>query len=130
MAERRRVDQRLIESNPRLWDEVLTIDHQVRSAIDWGLQVSDAHASHPCGENWCQRCSLPDPSTIERCVSYMDAFFQLCTRVDVARANQLAAIAFLFVHQHAYLELRRLAAAAKEHHGRHGCHLPWCLDIN
>jgi len=128
MAESRNIDRRFLDSNPGLWAEIQKIDYQVRNAINWGLQVTWCHESHPCGENWCQR-SLPDPSVIERCVDYLDAFFHVCENVDVTRANHLAALALLYLHQKVMLPLHYLASAAKLHHGQHGCHLPWCLDM-
>jgi len=130
LEDRRRtdIDQRLLDSNPQLWTRILKVDHQVRSVANWGLQVSDAHSSHPCDEN-CERW-LPDPSVIEKCVNYMDAFFHVCKNVDIVRANQLAAIALMFLSQNFSLTLQYLESAAKRHHGQHGCRLPWCLDIN
>jgi len=127
MAEQRNINRRLLDSNPGLWAEILKLDRQVCSAINWGLQVTWCHASHPCGEN-CQR-SLPDPTVIQKCVDYLNAFFHVCENVDVTRANHLAALALLYLHQKVSLDLHYLATAAKRHHGHHGALLPWCLDM-
>jgi len=107
------------------WTKVLDANHQVRSAENWRLQVSDAYASHPCDKN-CKRW-MPEPTVIEKCLNDMDSFFHVCEKVDDAWANQLAALAFMFLRQNFSLPLRCLVLAAQQHHGQHGCHLPWCL---
>jgi len=91
------INQRLLDSNPRLWARILESDYRVRSAAKWSREVLDAHASHPCDRN-CEPW-MPEPAEIQKCVNYMDAFFHVCENVDVARANHLAAIALMFLNQ-------------------------------
>jgi len=99
---------RLLKSNP---------DSKCRLSSSVCCKLEAAGFWRSRNEN-CEQWIL-ESAVIEDCLNHLDVFFHVCKNLDVAQANQLAAIALMFLNQKFLLSLRYLVLAAQQHHRHH-----------